>query len=163
MDNHLSYRQITQEDNPAIAEIIKVVMTAYGCVGEGYSIEDEEVNSMYEAYSDERSVYYIVQLNGKVVGGAGISQLAGADTTICELKKMYFLPEGRGHGIGRKLIIQLVADAKDLGYQRCYLETVKRMKAANSLYASCGFTESSETVGYTGHGGCDTYYTIDLT
>lgn len=159
---HLSYRTITQDDNPVIAEIIKTVMTTFGCVGEGFSIEDAEVDAMSEAYSDSRSIYYVVELDGQVVGGAGISQLIGAKETVCELKKMYFLPEGRGHGLGRQLINQLIEDAKRFGYKTCYLETVERMQAANSLYASCGFVKSSETVGNTGHGGCDTYYTLDL-
>ena len=137
-------------------------MTSYGCIGDGYSIEDAEVDQMYQAYSDDRSIYYVVELNGTVVGGAGISHLAGADSTICELKKMYFLPEGRGYGLGRQLITQLVADARSMGYTSCYLETVTRMKAANHLYATCGFVQNETTIGNTGHGGCDTYYSLDL-
>ncbi len=138
-------------------------MTAYGCVGSGYSITDDEVDQMYQAYSGDRSRYYVVELNGTVVGGAGISQLVGADPSICELKKMYFLPEGRGYGLGRELIIQLIADAKSMGYQICYLETVQRMEAANSLYQSSGFVRCDNSIGSTGHGGCDTYYQLDLT
>lgn len=159
----ISYRPITLDDNPIISKIIKDVMTSFGCVGEGYSIEDAEVDQMYQAYSDDRSIYYIIEVNDEVVGGAGISQLDGADGTICELKKMYFLPKGRGYGLGRQLIAQLVSDAKVRGYKTCYLETVQRMEAANHLYASFGFTKNESSVGNTGHCGCDTYYSLDLT
>ena len=36
-----------------MARIIRDVMTEFGAVGDGYSIMDSEVNSMFEAYSAE--------------------------------------------------------------------------------------------------------------
>jgi hypothetical protein len=33
---HYKLRPIVPEDNPAVADIIKTVMTAYGAVGKGY-------------------------------------------------------------------------------------------------------------------------------
>jgi putative acetyltransferase len=43
------------EDNSAIAEVIRQVMTEHGAVGEGYSIQDPEVDTMHEAYAGKRS------------------------------------------------------------------------------------------------------------
>ncbi len=43
-------RPIRPEDNPAVAQIIRQVMTEFGAVGCGFSIEDDEVDSMFEAY-----------------------------------------------------------------------------------------------------------------
>jgi putative acetyltransferase len=40
-----------------------------------------------------KSVYYVVENNGKVVGSAGVAPLENEAATICELQKMYFLPE----------------------------------------------------------------------
>jgi putative acetyltransferase len=34
-----------------------------------------------------------VENNGKVVGSAGVAPLENEAATICELQKMYFLPE----------------------------------------------------------------------
>jgi putative acetyltransferase len=50
-------RPIAVADNPAVAQIIRTVMTEFGAVGKGYSIEDPEVDAMYEAYQDPRSAY----------------------------------------------------------------------------------------------------------
>jgi putative acetyltransferase len=49
---------------------------------------------MFEEYNKPKSVYYVVENNGKVVGSAGVLENEAA--TICELQKMYFLPETRG-------------------------------------------------------------------
>lgn len=154
----ISYRLIEPKDNKDLEAVIKTVMTEFGCVGTGYSIEDEEVLAMYDAYSDERSCYYVIELNGKVAGGGGISQLEGGDPSICELKKMYFYQELRGMGVGKTLMDMLLDKAKHLGYQQCYLETVERMSAANHLYHKYGFDKSDTQQGQTGHTGCDTFY-----
>jgi putative acetyltransferase len=48
---------------------------------------------MFEEYNKPKSVYYVVENNGKVVGSAGVAPLENEAATICELQKMYFLPE----------------------------------------------------------------------
>ena len=55
---------------------------------------------MYEAYTEPMACYFVVLHGGHIVGGGGIAQLVGADPTVCELRKMYFLPEARGLGAG---------------------------------------------------------------
>ncbi len=155
-------RQIEAKDNPRIAEIIKSVMISFDCVGEGYSIEDAEVNNMFDAYANAKSKYYVISLNDKIEGGAGIGPLLGGEDTTCELKKMYFTPELRGRGIGKKILTMLLADAKDLGYSDVYLETVERMETANHLYKSFGFQKLCSHEGCTGHSGCDSYYKLHL-
>ena len=91
MENKVKFRTIQQEDNEAMAAVIRTVMTAYGAVGSGFSIEDPEVDNMAEAYASERAVYYVIEKNRKIIGGAGLDQLAGSGPEVCELKKMYFL------------------------------------------------------------------------
>jgi putative acetyltransferase len=133
-------------------------MTAYDCVGDGFSITDPEVDDMYTAYDTPRSCFYVIEEAGTVLGVGGIGPLIGADTDVCELKKMYFLPELRGRGFGDELMQRCIQTAIDLGYMTCYLETVDRMTAANGLYQKHGFKLISDPMGATGHGGCDRYY-----
>lgn len=155
-------RPITQADNAAISKIIKEVMTSFECVGDGYSIEDPEVDQMYEYYKDARSMYYVVEHNNKVLGGCGIAALEGGDGTVCELKKMYYLPEARGKGLGKQMLVICLEKARELGYKACYLETVERMEVANKFYAAQGFTELTKQEGNTGHCGCDRFYKMAL-
>lgn len=162
MQKEFNIRLIQLGDNPQIESIIKDVMTEYGAVGQGYSIEDDEVRNMYEAYSNESSVYFVIEEEGNILGGAGIGPLIGGDSEICELKKMYFRPELRGLGYG-KLLMELCLDsARQLGYSRCYLETLGRMPQAQGLYQKYGFTPLDAPLGKTGHFNCENWYIRDL-
>ena len=96
-----------------------------------------------------------------VVGGGGVGALTG-EPGVCELRKMYFLPEVRGKGAGRRLLETCLAAARDLGYQNCYLETLTGMDAAQRLYESLGFTRLDGAMGATGHFGCDRWYARPL-
>lgn len=160
--NEWFFRPITAAENPQIASIIRTVMTEFGTVGPGYSINDPEVDHIFESYQNDRSAYFVLEGVGKVLGGGGIGPLEGADDSVCELKKMYFLPEARGKGYGREIIQLLIDTAREIGYQQCYLETVERMAAANSLYQKMGFERRSCPMGNTGHSSCETYYVKKL-
>jgi len=65
---NISIRLIEKKDNAAIADIIRLVMTEFKAVGCGYSINDSEVDDMYTAYASERFAFYVVELNGRVLG-----------------------------------------------------------------------------------------------
>ncbi len=157
-------RRIQPDDNQQVAKTIRTVMTEFGAVGEGYSIMDPEVDSMFEAYGGSRSAFFVVAKNGtgEVLGCGGIGPLAGEEEGICELKKMYFFPELRGLGFGKKMVATCLEKAKELGYQRCYLETVDRMVQANHLYQKMGFEKIGGPMGATGHCGCDAWYVREV-
>lgn len=158
-----SIRPIKRKDNPAIATIIRNVMTEFGAVGEGYSIGDAEVDDMYSNYRDDRSCYFVISdEEGQVYGGGGIGPLKGGTKTICELRKMFFKPQLRGIGMGRRLVLRLLQEAKARGYRKCYLETLDRMGQANALYQKCGFELLQSPEGKTGHCACDRYYVRSL-
>jgi len=159
----LTIRKIRPRDNTQVAAVIKTVMTSYRCVGNGFSIEDPEVNDMYSAYDNERSIFYVVADDDqKIFGCAGIASLAGGDPDTCELKKMYFYPDVRGQGLGKEMMEVCLTAARILGYKHCYLETVEHMERANHLYAKYGFKKLCSQEGGTGHSGCDTFYKLEL-
>lgn len=149
-------------DDAALACIIRQVMTEHGAVGEGYSIMDAEVDRMAETYAGPGHRYCVVEQGGAVVGGGGVGPLAGAKTDVCELKKMYLLPEARGNGCGFELLRRCLAAARELGYRTCYLETLASMKAARNLYERAGFETIPAPMGATGHHGCDAWYAMGL-
>lgn len=49
-------------------------------------------------------------------------------------KKMYFLEEARGVGLGSNMIKTCLGRAREFGFEKCYLETMPYMKAAQKLY-----------------------------
>ncbi|THH40625.1 GNAT family N-acetyltransferase [Neolewinella litorea] len=148
---------ITPADNPTVARIVRTVMAEFNCVGEGFSSNDPELEDMYSAYSVPGAAYYLLTDDGRPIGVGGYAPLAGADGTICELRKMYLLPESRGRGGGRMLLEECLRGAQADGYAQMYLETVRGMTAAAVLYARNGFTPLDRPLGNTGHSGCDRF------
>lgn len=159
----ITIRKIHAGDDKAIANIIRTVMPEFGASGQGFAIHDHEVDDMFRAYSNPGSAYFICQIESLVVGGGGIGPLVGGDDDTCELKKMYFLPSGRGKGLGEQVVKHCLKAARDFGYSYCYLETFNTMTLAMKLYEKVGFSKIPGALGQTGHFACDTFYRIDLT
>ena len=160
--NHPSIRPVAPSDNAQIAEIIRTVMPEFGANGAGFAIHDQEVDNMFSAYSGPRCSYFVCEMDGRIIGGGGIAPLEGGDEDTCELKKMYFLPEARGKGLGQQVLQRCLIAAKDKGFRYCYLETFNTMKDAMKLYSKNGFIKIPGALGNTGHFACDTFYQLDL-
>jgi putative acetyltransferase len=155
-------RPIRPADDPALAAIIREVMKSFGADVAGSSFHDAEVDAMCANYSQPRAAYFVVEDGGRVLGGGGIGPLAGARADVCELRKMYFLPELRGRGIGARLLQECLAAARERDYRRCYLETRAGMEAAQKLYLRTGFKPTCRPLGATGHTACDRLYLLEL-
>jgi putative acetyltransferase len=155
-------RPIEAADDAVMAQIIRSVMPEFGASGPGFAINDPEVDHLSAAYAGPRAAYFVLERGARVVGGAGIAPLAGAGADVCELRKMYFLPEARGQGQGRRMLQHCLAAARERDFKRCYLETLTGMDTAMHLYARAGFTPLCTPLGATGHFACDRYYVLDL-
>jgi putative acetyltransferase len=153
----LNIRLIEKSDNAVIAEIIRLVMTEFKAVGCGYSINDSEVDDMYAAYAPERSAFYVVELNERILGCGGFAPLTGAEQDTCELRKMYFKSELRGLGVGTQLLNLCLDKAARAGFRHCYLETMDNMERAQRLYGKYGFKYLDKPMGSTGHSSCGTW------
>ncbi len=155
-------RPIEPRDDPAIARVIRTVMPEFGADGPGFAIHDPEVAAMSAAYAIPRAAYFVVEREGEVQGGGGVAALLGGDPDVCELRKMYFLPALRGCGAGSALMRTCLDAARGFGFTRCYLETLTGMDAAKTLYRKSGFRPIPQSLGQTGHFGCDSFFLLDL-
>ena len=159
----LIFRPIRPQDDAAVAAIIRAVMPEFGADGHGFAIHDAEVGRMAEAYAAPGAAYFVVEdERGRVMGGGGFAKLEGGEDGVCELKKMYFLPQARGTGMGERLLRFLIEAARKVGHRTMYLETLTGMDAAMKLYAKMGFKPLCKPMGSTGHTGCDRWYTMGL-
>ena len=158
----IEIREILKKDNLKIKEVLVSVMNEFGVPDEGTAMQDEELNFMFESYQDKNSKYYIVLADNFISGGAGISKLKGTRKNICELQKMYFLPNIRRLGIGSKLISICLDFAKKSEYKYCYIETMYNMINAQNLYKKNGFIELNHPLGDTGHSSCPVWMKLKL-
>jgi putative acetyltransferase len=81
-------------------------------------------------------VFLVVRREEQAVGCGGICRF---DRTRAELKRMYVLPEARGEGLGRRILVELEVHARRLGYEGVVLETGDRQLEALGLYRSAGY------------------------
>ncbi|WP_396175377.1 GNAT family N-acetyltransferase [Flavobacterium sp.] len=147
-------RAIQKEDNKQIAAVIREVFISDGFPKTGTAFADTQLDFMFETYDNPRAAYFVVEENGKIIDGAGISQLESSKENICELQKMYFLKGARGKGLGLQMIEKCLAIATEFGYSNCYLETLPEMLVAQSLYKKVGFEYLCTPLGNTGHTTC---------
>ncbi|MEZ9522600.1 bifunctional helix-turn-helix transcriptional regulator/GNAT family N-acetyltransferase [Enterovibrio norvegicus] len=150
-----TFRLLEPADNAAIAAVIRKVSAEYGLTEDkGYSVADPTLDTLSESYKADNAAYWVVEKDGKILGGGGIAPLLGQDNT-CELQKMYFRPVLRGKGFARRMVAHALKFAREQGYDACYLETTACLKEAIGLYASMGFKQLDGPLGNTGHSDCE--------
>lgn len=85
--------------------------------------------------------------DGRIVGCGGIcyqKEMPSPDNltgTNAYLMNIYTVPELRGEGIGRQILDFLIADAKQKGTEKIYLES---SDVAKGLYQELGFTDMKD-------------------
>jgi len=159
----IEYRKIKISDNQALGKVMEEVLIEYNAVEGGSMLGDPTCFRMFQEYTEDKSVYYIALVDGKLVGGCGVKKVPNQnDNSICELQRMYILKVARGKKIGKTLIQKCISKAKEFGYKKMYLETFPQMTEAISLYQRNGFYHIDYAIGETGHDACDVKMLKDL-
>jgi ribosomal protein S18 acetylase RimI-like enzyme len=87
-------------------------------------------------YSAPDGATLLASLGNGFVGAVALRKFSDG---ICEMKRLYVRPEGRGTSVGFHLAQQIMKKAKDLGYRKMRLDTLPSMTKAHRLYYSLGF------------------------
>ena len=158
----LSIRTIQPADNQPLARIIRSALAEFGANKPGTVYYDPTTDTLYDLFQTPGSIYYVAELDGELIGGAGIYPSAGLPPDTCELVKMYLSPEARGKGTGKTLIDNALQFAREAGYKKVYIETMPELRKAMSVYEKFGFRYLDGPMGQTGHFGCDVWMLLEL-
>ena len=155
MQNY-SFRAANNQDIPAIKELIFKVLLEFGLQPDPEST-DADLNDIETNYHQNNGVFHVIENpDGEIIGTGGITR---DSPTSCELRKMYLAKSTRGLGLGKKMLQQLLFDARKLGYKQVTLETASVLENAIALYKGAGFIPFRP-----GHlaARCDQAYKLDL-
>lgn len=158
----MTIRRIRLEDNVAMANILRTSLEEFNLNIPGTAYFDESTDQLFQSFQIENSAYFVAEENGEIIGGAGIYPTNGLPNDTVELVKMYMSSASRGKGIGKMLMLECIAFAKQCGYKNIYLETLPELSAAVSAYEKLGFISLNERLGDTGHFSCTIWMNLEL-
>jgi len=129
-------RTATNRDTDRIVALVFKVLSEYGLPADPES-KDADLKDIEGNYVRAGGVFEVIEDRvGNLLGTYGLYPLS---KETCELRKMYFVPEMRGRGLGRRILERAVDHARRLHYAAIVLETHSVLKEAIHLYTRFGF------------------------
>jgi putative acetyltransferase len=148
-------REATNADGDAVRSVVTLVLEEYGLTSDP-SDTDSDLADIETNYLAAGGVFEVIESGGRVVGTWG---LYPQNRDVCELRKMYLLPEVRGQGLGQEVLVRAIEHARTRGFWRVELETAEVLREAIGLYRKFGFRPvTSEQLS----SRCDQAYALDL-
>jgi GNAT superfamily N-acetyltransferase len=133
---------VTQAESPAqIAQARELFLEYAQSLGFSLCFQnfDKELAGLPGDYAPPEGRLLLAEYEGQLAGCVALHKLAPA---VCEMKRLYLRPQFRGKGLGRLLAERIIAEARQVGYQRMRLDTVEPvMKDAVAMYRKLGFKE----------------------
>ncbi len=129
MPAEIKLRQASVDDLAAIMQIERECF-----VRDAWSEQN-----MLDELAAAHTYYLVAQIGDRVVGYAGLSNLAGS--AQADIQTIAVSPDSRGLGIGRKIMFALTAEAKSRGAREILLEVRADNTVAQKLYRVFGFKQ----------------------
>lgn len=100
-------------------------------------LADDRLGSAWFVRVNAQPVGYVVMTLGWSIEYGG---------RVAVVDELYVLPEFRGHGIGRRVLAQMRAEARRAGIRKLFLEVESFNRRAKALYARTGFGDTRRTL-----------------
>jgi putative acetyltransferase len=162
MSGKIIIREVRREDNEVLARIIRKVFDEHDAPRTGTVYSDPTTDNLFGLFRDKRSVLFVAEQDGDLLGCCGIYPTPGLDAGYAELVKFYLVENGRGRGLGRKLMEMCFHSAREMGYSKIYLESMPQFSRAVSMYEKLGFRKLDGPLGNSGHTSCDIWMIREL-
>ena len=128
------------DDRTAAANVVKTVLNEYGLSWEAHcgGCSDRDAVEVEKFYWQTGGEFWVVERSGEIVGTGGYLPIERGENAV-EIRKMYLLPEARGRGLGRYLLVKLEQAAAAKGFKEAWVETATVLKEAVALYERNGY------------------------
>ena len=101
---------------------------------------DQELEALPGLYAPPGGVLLIARDEDAAAGCVALRQL---DAGTGEMKRMYVRDAYRGTGLGRRLAVEVIDEARKRKFGRVVLDTLPKLAPAIALYRDLGFRETS--------------------
>ena len=99
----------------------------------------KDMNDIQHIYFDNDGIFLVITQENQLIGTGAIRKF---ENKICELKRLWLLPDYHGKGLGYRMTQELLLFAREKGYERIRLETDPiYQKRAVEFYKRLGFYE----------------------
>jgi putative acetyltransferase len=103
---------------------------------------EAELAALPGEYAPPGGQLLLAMVDGELAACGALRALADVDyANACEMKRLFVRPAFRRFGLGRRLALALIDEARRAGYSAMLLDTLDDMEAARGLYATLGFEE----------------------
>ena len=127
----------TADDLAAIARLFQAYATSLD-IDLGYQDFASELAGLPGKYAAPLGALLLARNEStEAIGCVGLRPLDAPG--VCEMKRLFVAPAGRGLGLGRALVDAVIEEARRSGYQEMRLDTLSTMTAAQALYRQAGF------------------------
>jgi len=128
-------------DRQTAFNLIGSVLAEYGLEQEPQGA-DRDVLEVEEFYQKKNGEFWVIERNSKLVGTGAYYPISRGENAV-EIRKMYLLPEARGFGLGKFLLIELEKAIAQKGFNQIWIETASVLKEAVQLYERYGYQPST--------------------
>ncbi len=163
MPDIFNFRQIKEADGPIICSIARSAFEEFGAPLTGSVYCDPRMEHLSREFDRSDAEYWVIEgCDGSVLGGGGFYPTEGLPKGMAEVVKVYFSPELRGKGLGRKLLEHIEGRARMAGYSKLYIESFPEFGKAVSLYEKLGFRHITHALGNSGHPAVSVWMTKEI-
>lgn len=123
-------------ENPASQDALALIAKLTGELSRKYDDDGGALSFDPASAAAQGTLFLVARFEGEPVGCGAIRPL---EPGVAEIKRMFVLPEVRGHGLGRRILLELELIAHRMGYLRLRLGTGLSQPEAIKLYQSAGY------------------------
>ena len=129
------------DDREAAANVIRSILIEYNLPWQPEEA-DQDVWEVEKFYLLTGGEFWVVEREGKLVGTGAYYPIQRGENAV-EIRKMYLLPNARGQGLGKYLLLKLEEAIAAKGFQQIWIETASVLKEAVKLYENNGYQPTS--------------------
>ena len=139
LHNKVAIKKIAAQDNAGLAHLLTDIHKKENSFANLEQKRDVEWDNLFETYQNKGFTYFVMKMESKIIGGAGIAPYPSQENHTCKLEKICILFDMRDLGFEKILFEFCIKEAKKLGYDQCCVDITKEILFSTEFFQDQGF------------------------